>query len=224
MLAQLAVLLLRRSAAERLQDRLPFAGIEGLAPFFHPLETYLDYLGEGDTILWMAPDDAASRTYWGGLKRGPFAGENWTVGPFRTELTTRETEAYLALPGLCILLLFLGLAAFALGLVLLRQGRSAPSAEEPVPRTARQPQDRVATGGHARVGGVVGAHELEAARLDAEPAPVGHGVAGVHREVHEQLLELTGIGLDLRQPAVERAHHLDVLSDEPSQQAIHARD
>ncbi len=52
----------RTHLLDRLQDRLHFTGIEGLAPFFHPQETYLDYLPDGATLVWLAPDDLARRS------------------------------------------------------------------------------------------------------------------------------------------------------------------
>ncbi len=42
----------RTDLMERLQDRLHFAGLEGLAPFFHPQVTYLDYLDDDATLVW----------------------------------------------------------------------------------------------------------------------------------------------------------------------------
>jgi transcription-repair coupling factor (superfamily II helicase) len=46
----------RTELIERLQDRLHFSGIEGLAPLFHAQATYLDYLQEGDTVCWIDPE------------------------------------------------------------------------------------------------------------------------------------------------------------------------
>ena len=46
---------------ERLQDRLHFGGIEGLAPLFHTQASYLDYLVEGDVIAWIDPEELAHR-------------------------------------------------------------------------------------------------------------------------------------------------------------------
>ncbi len=46
---------------ERLQDRLHFPGIEGLAPLFHPQASYLDYLTEGDAVVWIDPEDLGER-------------------------------------------------------------------------------------------------------------------------------------------------------------------
>ncbi len=54
----------RTELIERLQDRLHFSGLEGLAPLFHPQATYLDYLGasaESSVVVWYGPDDLADR-------------------------------------------------------------------------------------------------------------------------------------------------------------------
>ena len=46
---------------ERLQDRLHFQGIEGLAPLFHAQASFLDYLLQDDHVVWIDPDDLATR-------------------------------------------------------------------------------------------------------------------------------------------------------------------
>ena len=51
----------RTELIERLQDRLHFAGLEGLAPFFHPQATLLDYLDAQDTLVWVEPDELTAR-------------------------------------------------------------------------------------------------------------------------------------------------------------------
>ena len=58
-----------------------------------------------------------------------------------------------------------------------------------------------------------------------EPPARGHGVAGVHRQVHEHLLDLAGVGADAPQRRAARsACELDVLADEPPQHLLDARD
>ena len=62
----------------------------------------------------------------------------------------------------------------------------------PVSLTAQQRRSGPgASPGCARGVGVV---ELDVARLQGQRAAVGHGVAGVHREVHEHLLDLARVG------------------------------
>jgi transcription-repair coupling factor (superfamily II helicase) len=54
----------RTELIERLQDRLHFSGLEGLAPLFHEQATYLDYLDPSDagaTVVWLSPDDLGDR-------------------------------------------------------------------------------------------------------------------------------------------------------------------
>ena len=51
----------RTELIERLQDRLHFAGIEGLAPFFHRQVSLLEYFRDDDTLVFLAPDDLARR-------------------------------------------------------------------------------------------------------------------------------------------------------------------
>jgi transcription-repair coupling factor (superfamily II helicase) len=51
----------RTELIERLQDRLHFAGIEGLAPFFHEQVSLLEYFAPEDTIVFLAPDELARR-------------------------------------------------------------------------------------------------------------------------------------------------------------------
>ncbi|RKZ09331.1 transcription-repair coupling factor, partial [bacterium] len=52
----------RTELIERLQDRLHFAGIEGLAPFFHKQVSLLEYFKAEDTVAFLAPDDLARRS------------------------------------------------------------------------------------------------------------------------------------------------------------------
>ena len=51
-----------------------------------------------------------------------------------------------------------------------------------------------------------------------QPAALGHGVAGVDREVHDHLLELGNVDLD--RPQIAAVHHVkrDLLADQPPQQ------
>ena len=82
----------------------------------------------------------------------------------------------------------------------------------------------VADGEHGvfpRRGGVVlrrvAAVELDVARLDRELAARGHGVARVDREVHDHLLQLTGVGPDGAQRRSQHGRQLHVLAQQPAQ-------
>ena len=59
--------------------------------------------------------------------------------------------------------------------------------------------------------------ELHVGGLDGQLAPLRHGVAGVHDEVHENLLQLSGIGHHHSEGGTVRDGELDVRSDETLQ-------
>src|SRR3989442_1185457 len=63
----------------------------------------------------------------------------------------------------------------------------------------------------------VGFVELGVRGLDRELAALRHGVARVHGQVHDHLLELTGIRLHRAHVGCERRAQLDVLADETAQ-------
>ena len=53
--------------------------------------------------------------------------------------------------------------------------------------------------------------------LDRQVAAVGHGIAGIDRQVHDDLLDLAGIGLD-RADGPRRNHdQVDVFADQAGQ-------
>jgi transcription-repair coupling factor (superfamily II helicase) len=52
----------RTELIERLQDRLHFSGIEGLAPFFHAQVSLLDYFEHSDPLVWLSPDELHERS------------------------------------------------------------------------------------------------------------------------------------------------------------------
>ncbi len=52
----------RTHLIERLQDRLHFQGLEGLAPFFHPMASLLSYLRPDATLVFVGPDDLQRRS------------------------------------------------------------------------------------------------------------------------------------------------------------------
>jgi hypothetical protein len=58
--------------------------------------------------------------------------------------------------------------------------------------------------------------ELGVGGLDGQLATAGHGVTGVHRQVHQDELELAAVSLD--GPGVRRGDgdQIDVLTDEPA--------
>ena len=78
-------------------------------------------------------------------------------------------------------------------------------------------QDRVRTGrqGLGPVGR--GRLDLDAVGLDTQGAAARHGVARVHRQVHQDLLELARVGVDVPGPRSQSEEQLDVLADEPPQ-------
>ena len=79
-------------------------------------------------------------------------------------------------------------------------------------------------GGDASVHRRVARVELDVGRLDRELAAARHRVARVDDEVHEDLLDLPGIGLHGAE--VEAAHdrQLDVLAEEAAQHLLDAAD
>ena len=54
-----------------------------------------------------------------------------------------------------------------------------------------------------------------AVSLDEQAPAVGHGVAGVEGQIHEQLLDLTGVRLHRARPVVQRGLDLYVIAQEP---------
>ena len=65
--------------------------------------------------------------------------------------------------------------------------------------------------------------ELHVGGLDHEVAAFRHRVSGVDCQVHDHLLELTGIGLDTIERPVQRGHQPDVLADQALQERLGAR-
>ena len=55
--------------------------------------------------------------------------------------------------------------------------------------------------------------QLYVGGFDGEFPPVGHGVSGVYRQVHEDLVDLSGIGLDGPEILFEHLYKFDVLFD-----------
>ena len=59
---------------------------------------------------------------------------------------------------------------------------------------------------------------------DREPSALGHGVARVDDEVHEDLLELGAVGDNAPQRVIGLGGELDVLADETTQHRRHVAD
>ena len=57
-------------------------------------------------------------------------------------------------------------------------------------------------------------------RLDGQLAAAGHGVAGVDGQVHDDLLDLAGVGLDRPRPGSSDGGQLDVLADHPAEHLL----
>ena len=55
-------------------------------------------------------------------------------------------------------------------------------------------------------------------------AALRHGVAGVDREVHDDLLDLAGSALTLPSPRPGAVHEVDVLADEPPEHRLDVAD
>ena len=55
--------------------------------------------------------------------------------------------------------------------------------------------------------------ERDARGLDGQLAAVRHGVAGVHGKVHDDLVDLTGIGADRAQTRTWNHDQIDILAD-----------
>ena len=67
-------------------------------------------------------------------------------------------------------------------------------------------------------------NDLDAAGFNGQGSAGRHGVVRVDRQVHDDLLDLSGIGLDHADVRIEHRAELDeVLADQPSQHGFHAR-
>ena len=65
----------------------------------------------------------------------------------------------------------------------------------------------------------VGLVDVHIRGFNGEFAAFGHGVTRVGREIHEDLLDLSGIGFDFAQVVLGHNHQFDVLTDEVGQHA-----
>ncbi len=66
--------------------------------------------------------------------------------------------------------------------------------------------------------------KLDVCRLDDQLAALGHGIPGVNRQVHDDLLDLAGIGLHPSQVFCEPAYQGNVLTDKPPQHRLQVPD
>ncbi len=66
--------------------------------------------------------------------------------------------------------------------------------------------------------------EFDVGGLDGEIAAFRHRVPRVDRQVHDDLFELTRVGVDAVEGRIERRHQPDVLADQALQQGLGARD
>ena len=76
------------------------------------------------------------------------------------------------------------------------------------------------------IGGPVGALPVQDDIFDFERelAALRHGVARVHRQVHDHLFHLAGIGLDPSQSRLRKGRQIDILSDKSSEHFFRADD
>ena len=70
----------------------------------------------------------------------------------------------------------------------------------------------------------VGFGKLFVGCFDQEFPAVWHGVAGIDRQVHEHLLDLSWIGLDPAQPGAQYHGQFNILSNQPAQHLFHVGD
>ena len=69
-----------------------------------------------------------------------------------------------------------------------------------------------------------GTCEFRLRRFDRQQASVGHGIPGVHDQIHEDLFQLPGVGLHVTVIGVEADHQLDVFTDEAPKHAVYIAD
>ncbi len=70
----------------------------------------------------------------------------------------------------------------------------------------------------------VGLVEGDAGGANADFAAVGHGVFSIDDEIHDDLLELTGIGASATDGGSETGGEFDIFADERAQEALHIGD
>src|ERR1035438_1289463 len=66
--------------------------------------------------------------------------------------------------------------------------------------------------------------ESDAGGADADFAAVGHGVFGVDNEIHDDLLELSGVGASATDGGSEAGSEFDIFADERTEEPLHVSD
>jgi len=59
--------------------------------------------------------------------------------------------------------------------------------------------------------------EIDGRGFDGEFAPVRHRVAGIHGKIHDDLLDLPGIGLNQPQARLGSGNQVNVSADQPAE-------
>ena len=66
----------------------------------------------------------------------------------------------------------------------------------------------------------IGLVEFHVLGFERDLSPVGHGIARVQHQVHDDLLDLAGISFDRAQLAAGHGEDFDVFADEPPQHGV----
>ena len=85
-------------------------------------------------------------------------------------------------------------------------------------------QQHVRAGPRAGVAPCEGLIQIDVRRSQGELAALGHGVAGVDHQVHDDLLDLSRVGLDPAERLPLHGGHLDVLSDHAAEHLVEVRE
>ena len=67
----------------------------------------------------------------------------------------------------------------------------------------------------------IGLVQLDVRCLNGQFAAFGHGVARVDRKVHDDLLDLAGVGFDVPEPAPRERRQVDVGPEQPAEHLLH---
>ena len=67
----------------------------------------------------------------------------------------------------------------------------------------------------------VGSVEVNVARFDRQLPALWHGVASVDRQIHENLLDLPGVGPNAPEVRPEHRYEIDVFADETAEHLVH---
>src|SRR6185369_53297 len=88
----------------------------------------------------------------------------------------------------------------------------------------RHSEHHVRSGDDANVELCIRSVQLHVGGLDRQPATVWHGIAGVHDQVHQDLLQLICVCVNRPEIAFTQHAHLDILTDQSCEHALHVRD